>query len=33
MKVNDDNGGGQTAKECNSTNNTDTVTIDGCNIR
>jgi hypothetical protein len=33
MKVNDDNGGGQTAKECNSANNTDTVTIDGCNIR
>ncbi|HEX3852046.1 MAG TPA: VCBS repeat-containing protein [Polyangiaceae bacterium] len=33
MKVNDDNGGGQTAKECNSNNNTDTVTIDGCNIR
>ncbi|HEY3669015.1 MAG TPA: VCBS repeat-containing protein [Polyangiaceae bacterium] len=33
MKVNDDNGGGQTAKECNSTNNTDTVTIDGCNIK
>jgi hypothetical protein len=33
MKVNDDNGGGQTAKECNPNNNTDTVTIDGCNIR
>lgn len=30
MKVNDDQGGGQTAKECNAANNTDSVTIDGC---
>jgi len=30
MKVNDDQGGGQTAKECNPNNNTDSVTIDGC---
>jgi len=33
MKVNDDQGGGQTAKECNSANNTDSVTIDGCMIK
>ena len=32
MKVNDDQGGGQTAKECNSANNTDSVMIDGCII-
>lgn len=32
MKVNDDMGGGQTAKECNPNNNTDTVTITGCNV-
>jgi hypothetical protein len=33
MKVNDDQGGGQTAKECNSANNTDSVTIDGCVVK
>lgn len=33
MKVNDDQGGGQTAKECNSANNTDSVVIDGCVVK
>ena len=32
MKVNDDQGGGQTTKECNAANNTDSVTIDGCEV-
>jgi hypothetical protein len=33
MKVNDDQGGGQTAKECNPNNNTDSVVIDGCMVQ